>query len=78
MFRVCAVHKFQSRSGLATKTLRTWNNLMQSQPVHMFISLAANYFMCTISLCFFLIVKEQCIASLGKTQCIRLATNPMH
>ena len=69
MFRVCAVHKFQSRSDpTAARALRLGTKSMQSQPVLIFIDACADYCMNTLSLCFVLIVKERCIAIGHKTQ----------
>ena len=80
MFRVCAVHKFQSYLGqhhtaevlrLGTKS----NAITTRAHLHRLSHRLLNEHN---SLCFFQFVKEQCIASSGKTQCIKLTTrSPM-
>lgn len=74
MFRVCAVHKFQSypdhyypaeilRLGTKSNAITTRAHLHR---------LSHRLLHEHNSLCFFQIVKERCIASLGKTQRVRL------
>ena len=60
MFRVCAVHKFQSYPALADQVLRlgTKSNAITTR-AHVCARLSAEHCMSTFSLCFFQIVKER-------------------